>query len=363
TTLGVKLGWRAAGGTILVHGCEATRIVPPLPSRRLESARQNSKMGCAESSAGQVTWRGGFMIPMMNTYETIRTTLHFNKFVVGELLFVEYKCPIEQEAAGVWTPMDYFVHVLSGKKTWRTTDGTWIAEKGQTLFFKKGAAVVYQDFKDDFCVLVFFVSDNFIRDVVREVSGQLSGQRDANVLQKAAILINGGVTLAAYFQSMLTYFTGTIKPAETLLTLKLKELIVSVLLGGRNCELASYFQSLLKTDAPVLSQIMEANFSYNLALEDFARLSHHSLSTFKRDFRKYYNQSPGKWLLQKRLDYSAVLLKNPALNVSQVALDCGFEDLSHFSRAFKEKFGTSPAHYRKETPGRGDSQLREADLL
>ncbi|HKX51532.1 MAG TPA: AraC family transcriptional regulator [Candidatus Binatia bacterium] len=303
------------------------------------------------------------MIPMMNTYDTIRTSLHFNKFVVGELLFVEYKCPIEQEAAGVWTPMDYFVHVLSGKKTWRTTDGTWIAEKGQTLFFKKGAAVVYQDFKDDFCVLVFFVSDNFIRDVVREVSGQLSSRRDANALQKAAILINADVTLAAYFQSMLAYFTGTAKPAETLLTLKLKELIVSILLGGRNPELAGYFQSLLKSDAPVLSQIMEANFSYNLALEDFARLSHRSLSTFKRDFRKYYNQSPGKWLLQKRLEYSAVLLKNPALNVSQVALDCGFEDLSHFSRAFKEKFGTSPAHYRKEIPGRGVSRLSETDLL
>jgi AraC-like DNA-binding protein len=93
---------------------------------------------------------------------------------------------------------------------------------------------------------------------------------------------------------------------------------------------------------------MEANFCYNLALEEFARLSHRSLSTFKRDFRKHYNQSPGKWLLQKRLEYSAVLLKNPALNVSQVALDCGFEDLSHFSRAFKEKFGRSPANYRKQ---------------
>ena len=79
------------------------------------------------------------MIPMINTYDTIRENLHFNKFTVGELLFVEYKCPIEEEAAGVWTPMDYFIHVLSGKKTWRTTDGTWIAEKDQTLFFKKGA--------------------------------------------------------------------------------------------------------------------------------------------------------------------------------------------------------------------------------
>jgi AraC-like DNA-binding protein len=237
--------------------------------------------------------------------------------------------------------------VLSGRKTWRTPDGTWTAEKGQTLFFRKGAAVVYQDFKDDFCVLVFFVSDNFIRDVVRELSGQLSGRHAGNALDKGAMIVNGDVTLAAYFQSMLAYFTATAKPAETLLTLKLKELIVSILLGGSNPELAAYFQSLLKSDAPPLSQIMEANFCYNLALEDFAKLSHRSLSTFKRDFRKYYNQSPGKWLLQKRLEYSAVLLKNSALNVSQAAFDSGFEDLSHFSRAFKEKFGTSPANYRK----------------
>jgi len=292
------------------------------------------------------------MIPMMNMYETIRDNLHFNKFSVGKLLFVEYKCPIEEDVAGVWTPMDYFVHVVSGKKTWRTTQGSWTLERGQTLFFKKGVAIVHQDFKEDFCLLVFFVSDNFTRDVVKEVSGQLSSQNDRNPLHKGAIMVNGDMTLVAYFQSMLAYFTGTDKPADSLLTLKLKELIVSILLGGNNPELAGYFQSLLKSAAPPLSQIMEANFCYNLGLEDFAKLSHRSLSSFKRDFQKYYNQPPGKWLLQKRLDYSAVLLKDPALNVSQVALDCGFEDLSHFSRAFKDKFGIPPAHYRKESSGR-----------
>jgi len=288
------------------------------------------------------------MISMMNMYEAIRDNLHFNKFSVGELLFVEYQCPIEQDVAGVWTPMDYFAHVISGKKTWRTPDGSWTLEKGQTLFFKKGAAIVHQDFKEDFCLLVFFVSDDFVRDVVRELSGQLSGQYDAAAIKQGAIMVNGDVALAAYFQSMLAYFTGTTKPADTLLTLKLKELIVSILLGRNNPDLAAYFQSLLKCKIPPLPQIMEENFCYNLSLEDFAKLSHRSLSTFKRDFQKFYNQPPGKWLLQKRLDYSAVLLKNPALNVSQAALDCGFEDLSHFSRAFKDKFGVSPANYRKE---------------
>ena len=231
--------------------------------------------------------------------ETIRDNLHFNKFSVGELLFVEYKCPIEQDVAGAWTPIDYFVHVVSGKKTWRTTEGSWTLEKGQTLFFKKGAAIVHQDFREDFCLLVFFVSDDFTREVVKEVSGQLSSQHDGDPLHQGAILVNGDMTLAAYFQSMLAYFTGTAKPADSLLTLKLKELIVSILLGRNNPELAAYFQSLLKSDAPPLSQIMEANFCYNLGLEDFAKLTHRSLSTFKRDFQKYYKQSPGKWLLHK----------------------------------------------------------------
>jgi AraC family transcriptional regulator, exoenzyme S synthesis regulatory protein ExsA len=157
----------------------------------LESAPQKGKIIPADLMCKFAVGDGGLMIPMINTYDTIRENLHFNKFTVGELLFVEYKCPIEEEAAGVWTPMDYFIHVLSGKKTWRTTDGTWIAEKGQTLFFKKGAAIVYQDFKDDFCVLVFFVSDNFIRDVVKEVSGQLSSHRAGEALHKAAIEITG----------------------------------------------------------------------------------------------------------------------------------------------------------------------------
>jgi len=44
---------------------------------------------------------------MINTYEIIRADLHLNKFSVGELLFADYKCPIEQEVAGVWTPVDF----------------------------------------------------------------------------------------------------------------------------------------------------------------------------------------------------------------------------------------------------------------
>ena len=91
---------------------------------------------------------------------------------------------------------------------------------------------------------------------------------------------------------------------------------------------------------------MEANFRYNLSLEDYAKLCHRSLSSFKRDFQNHFQEAPGRWLLRKRLDYAASLLHNSNMNVSEVAFESGFENVSHFSRAFKERFKEPPNLYR-----------------
>lgn len=285
---------------------------------------------------------------MDNLYETIRGGLLFNKFEVRELTFVQYSCPLTEDGMGIWSQYDYLVHVLSGKKTWRTINGRWTVSAGQTLFVKKGATVINQYFDDEFCMLGFFISDDFIRDSIREVAGKIAVRYDGTHSPQSAIAVENDLILSTYFQSMLTYFSGHEKPAESLLELKLKELIINILSGRGNPELASYFLSLAGSERSSLQKIMEENFCYNLSLEEFARLSHMSLSSFKREFTKLYHTSPGKWLLAKRLAYAALLLKQNETNVTQVALECGFEDTSHFSRAFKEKFGVSPLNFRKD---------------
>lgn len=285
---------------------------------------------------------------MQNIYETIRSSLQFNKFEAGELLFVEYSCPLEDESTPVWSQTDYLVHGLSGRKTWRTTQGRWIVDKGQTLFIKKGATIVDQFFDDEFCMLGFFISDDFIRNIVKEISGQIETRVAEKEFQAAAIEVNNNVILSTYFQSMLTYFSGSNKPADSLLVLKLKELIINILTSPDNPTLSAYLQSLVDPEKPAIQQIMEANFCHNLSLEEFAKLCNRSLSTFKRDFKKLFRVSPGKWLLTKRLEYAAVLLRNSTANISQIAFECGFEDLSHFSKAFKEKFDVPPLQFRQE---------------
>ncbi len=286
---------------------------------------------------------------MINLFEDIKSRDHYNKFEIGGLLFAEYKCPLEEKFVGIWTHTDYLVHVITGKKTWHTTDGSFAAEAGQSLYFKKGAAIVEQFFNEEFCLLLFFVPDDFIRSVVKEYADESGKTSEKVSLNETVIRVNYDTALNVFFQSMLTYFSGTERPSEALLKLKLKELILSILVSRSNPALSKYFQSISYQEAPSVSEIMESNFRYNLSLENYAELCHRSLSSFKRDFQKQYNLTPGRWLLNKRLEYSAVLLRNNHMNISQIVFESGFEDLSHFSRVFKEKFGLSPSQFRTQT--------------
>ena len=137
---------------------------------------------------------------------------------------------------------------------------------------------------------------------------------------------------------------------SSLINLKFRELILTVADNPANEEILSYFCSLLNTPRSVsLQQVMEDNFCFNLKLEEFARLSSRSLSAFKRDFIKIYKTSPGKWLLEKRLNHAFHLITNRDKSISDTAFETGFESAAHFSRAFRERFGRSPASLRHAT--------------
>lgn len=295
-----------------------------------------------------VEWACRRPLHVNNLYDDIRGNPVFNRLEIGDFLFAEYTCPLEAKLFEVWSEQDYLVHVVSGRKTWHTSDGSWTVADGETLFFKKGAAIVEQHFETDFCVMIFFVPDSLARDVVSSHLNDLGARPNALPDSRTALPVADDVGLRGFFESMKSYFSGRERPTEPLLRLKLRELILGILLSRSNPELAGYLRSLGEGDGPSLQSIMETNFRYRLSLEEFARLCHRSLSTFKRDFRKHFDEAPGRWLLQRRLDYAAARLRgNPGKTVTEIVFDSGFEDVSHFNKAFKEKFGTPPTAFRK----------------
>jgi len=286
---------------------------------------------------------------MLNLYEAVRTNPSYSKLEIGGFLFAEYTCGVSAKQLPNWTETDYLAHIVTGKKTWHTSDGVWQARPGDTLFFRKGATIAEQHLEEDVCLLMLFVPDALLRGAVREVIGTLNLKAAERAPIRTALRVQNDVALTALFQSMRTYLSGKQKPSELLVRLKLKELAISVLTSGTNVELAAYFREMGASDSPSLADIMEANFRFNLSLEEYAKLCHRSLSSFKREFQAHFQASPGKWLLQRRLEYSANLLRNSPMNVTEIVFESGFEDVSHFSRVFKERFGAPPMAYRQKS--------------
>ncbi|MBI1939640.1 MAG: helix-turn-helix transcriptional regulator [Ignavibacteriales bacterium] len=97
-----------------------------------------------------------------------------------------------------------------------------------------------------------------------------------------------------------------------------------------------------------LSKIfIEKNFSREISLSEIAASSFLSPFYFNRIFKKYTNLSPYSYLIQFRLKYASLLLRNTNLSVTEICYRSGFNNFSHFVSTFTKFFNTSPRFFRK----------------
>jgi len=282
---------------------------------------------------------------MIDFYKIVKENLNFNRFQFNDTVCLEYTCPIDAEEIGIFSRNDFVVHVLSGKKTYKTLNGEWTLVPGQTLYMKKGAEIIHQYFDDQYCMLGFFISDDLIRDAYHEIKGKHELRPSKTAESATGFEVQHTELLQQYFHSMLAYFRGHNRPPDPILLLKVKELLITLM--SSDPQLAAYFTTLANSQQPSLAQIMENNFCYNLKLEEYADLTHRSLSSFKRDFQYQFGEAPGKWLQKRRAQHAANLISNTQMSITQIAFESGFEDLSHFSRTFKKIMGVNPTEYKK----------------
>jgi AraC-like DNA-binding protein len=90
-----------------------------------------------------------------------------------------------------------------------------------------------------------------------------------------------------------------------------------------------------------------ANYAEPIAVGDLARRVHLSVSQLQREFRRLFGMNPGDYILSVRLLMARRQLEESQLPVGRIALDCGFYDQSHFTRAFRASTGLRPLDYRK----------------
>lgn len=271
----------------------------------------------------------------------------FNKLVGDDFLFVEYKCPLEVENFKLWTDTPILNYVISGKKDWTALEKTYTVHQGEALFIKQGVYNTKQYFENEYCVMLFFISEDFIRRFLKNYEHIIKKQL-TEVTDNQIFTINVNESLNSLFLSVFSYMNQGGEIPKDLVEMKFNELLFNIALNQSNKELVNYFYSLQQIEKSNLKTIMMKNFHCNLKLEEFAQLSGRSLSTFKRDFQETYNETPGKWLNNKRLEYAETLLLNSELNINEICFESGFKNTSHFNKNFKNKFQLPPNQYRSK---------------
>lgn len=183
----------------------------------------------------------------------------------------------------------------------------------------------------------FLLTDEFIRKVIKDVPMK----SDAKPLSERVIIMDNTPQLMGLMESIAQYIDYGEDLDPKLVELKTTEALMAIV--NANEDLAAIFTEYSRAERADLNKFMNYHYLENTTLDELAAQSGRSLSTFNREFRMIFNETPHKWILRKRLEAARKMMLQDHIKPSEVYLQVGFEDLAHFSRAFKKYFSVPPS--------------------
>jgi AraC-like DNA-binding protein len=96
--------------------------------------------------------------------------------------------------------------------------------------------------------------------------------------------------------------------------------------------------------------LVDARYRERLDVSALARAAHLSPAHFSREFRRAFGESPHQYLLTRRLERAAALLRNSDRTVADICVSVGLRSVGSFTTSFGRTFGMSPTAYRAAHP-------------
>jgi AraC-like DNA-binding protein len=153
--------------------------------------------------------------------------------------------------------------------------------------------------------------------------------------------------VTGYFNSLRPYFDDPDRMTDAIAAIKMREALELLLFGDPRCrQLLFDFSDPFKID---IEAFMNQHYTYNVPIAQFATLTGRSLATFKRDFGKIFGMPPERWLKKKRLEHAHFLIAKKSQSPGEAYIDAGFENLSHFSHAFRQFFGYTASSLQRSS--------------
>ncbi|GAL63741.1 helix-turn-helix domain-containing protein [Algibacter lectus] len=235
-------------------------------------------------------------------------------------------------------PEHFFLFLIKG--TLNGYDGSKIAtlKSGDYCIARKNHLSRYNKLKenDEFEKVVVVFDELFLRQFQEKHTPNV----EKHSFTDAFLTLAKNKQIPNFINSLMPHYNGTGKIETAFQDIKREELLFILL--KMQPELSGVFFDYGKPQKINLEEFMHQNYKFNVSLNRFAFLTGRSLSAFKRDFKQIFNNTPNRWLVQKRLQEAYFLIEKKKKKPSEIYVDLGFENLSHFSFAFKKQFGMSP---------------------
>jgi AraC-like DNA-binding protein len=243
-------------------------------------------------------------------------------------------------------PEHVLVHVVSGRVEFQFGTEIFTAMPDDILVIRRNSLVKATKIPDTPAAPCKTINIFLTQDIVRSYALQNNINKQERYAGKSLVHLSKNRFLRAYFDSLLPYLNRPDKMSGTIALLKTAEAIA--LLLDANAAMEAFLFDWNEPYKIDLEKFINRNFMFNVSLSEFARLTGRSLSTFKRDFRKTYGDTPEKWLRSRRLEEAKRLITHEGKKPSEIYYQVGFENFSHFSTAYKQKFGHSASSTSKK---------------
>ena len=134
---------------------------------------------------------------------------------------------------------------------------------------------------------------------------------------------------------------------ELLIKSRLFEIMYRILPYCDTADKATAYEDIIYEKLKLSLQYLEKNYAEQITVEKMATISNYSESHFSKLFKQLTGESFAQYLKNYRLEKAADRIVNEKKKISEIAVACGFSNLSYFSRSFYEKFRTTPKDFRK----------------
>jgi len=241
-----------------------------------------------------------------------------------------------------------FVYVLKGECINYSETDEIKTSANQAMLYKCGSNIfkvlALKEKIDYSAISIHFDKETLVRVYDDSVPPFLKKGKNSLEVNNASVFATE--LIRQFIDSIIYYFKHQNLITEDILILKIKEIILLLLQTENAPKVLEIMTNLFTKKTSLFKDIVEAHIHSSISLADLAQLTNHSLSSFKKEFRKIYNDTPGNYIIGKRVEKVEELLPFSEDRISNIAFDCGFKSPAHLSRVFKAKYGLTPSEYR-----------------